>query len=313
MNQNQFLTDSLPEAYNLTMRPLNIPLFLQACKQFLDLQVCSSLFFLIIENSRKWNYCKYIVRLYIIKLFFQIQNFQNNIQSHVPSLSALNLPDNSSSMIETKANIINQEQTQFHTQIKNENKLEDQNCFLSEYYQAENIPSNVDNINSKNIVPIVKRPTINRFHCNQCNIHCDERFENLSQLKQHTITNHGCFRCHICKEKFTRRSNLLRHCIKHIGFDPYVCKVCSATFKRKEILTRHIMKHHSSFTNANELVIQKISFSSSLDYLRQRQLATMKSEDSQSKGSVTMKSIKSEPIVADNENEHFEEISVSLM
>ena len=256
--------------------------------------------------------------------YLNIQYFQNNCevvntQPHVSSLQAIT-SSNFSSTIETKPTVIKQEQIESHPPLVAQhqdqpiksgvnNKLVDQNCLLSEFYQVENIPAKLDH-NYKNVIPIVKRPTINRFHCNQCNINSNQTFSNLSQLKQHTISIHGCFRCHICFQNFTRRSNLLRHCINHIGVDPYVCKVCSATYKRKEILMKHIAKYHPTFTNANEQIIQKISFSCSLDYLRQMELRKIEYQDKELHGSMTK--IKKEPAVGDNENDYFEEVSIAL-
>ncbi|THD25922.1 Zinc finger protein [Fasciola hepatica] len=109
----------------------------------------------------------------------------------------------------------------------------------------------------------VRRPSSNRrFPCNQCR----EEFPSLHTLEEHTMCQHGTYRCHICKAQFTQRSNLQRHALKHVGFKPFECRVCSKAYYRKDHLMRHMEMGHPGYTPRENITVHLTS-SESLDYL----------------------------------------------
>lgn len=93
---------------------------------------------------------------------------------------------------------------------------------------------------------------------------CTEKYEKLSDLRQHT-RSHNIFNCKLCKKRFTIVSNLRRHLRSHID-DPDVkhededssmkenvsmsnefkCVACTKTFARRKLLSEHL-KTHSVF------------------------------------------------------------------
>ncbi|TNN20240.1 Zinc finger protein [Schistosoma japonicum] len=109
----------------------------------------------------------------------------------------------------------------------------------------------------------IRRPSTNRrFPCNQCK----EEFPSLHTLEQHTLSQHGTYRCHICQAQFTQRSNLQRHALKHVGFKPFECRVCSKAYYRKDHLMRHMEMGHPGFTPRDNITVHLTS-SESLDFL----------------------------------------------
>lgn len=109
----------------------------------------------------------------------------------------------------------------------------------------------------------VRRPSSSRrFPCNQCR----EEFPSLHTLEEHTMCQHGTYRCHICKAQFTQRSNLQRHALKHVGFKPFECRVCSKAYYRKDHLMRHMEMGHPGYTPRENITVHLTS-SESLDYL----------------------------------------------
>ncbi|VDP91984.1 unnamed protein product [Echinostoma caproni] len=110
---------------------------------------------------------------------------------------------------------------------------------------------------------VARRPSSNRrFPCNQCR----EEFPSLHTLEEHTMCQHGTYRCHICKAQFTQRSNLQRHALKHVGFKPFECRVCSKAYYRKDHLMRHMEMGHPGYTPRENITVHLTS-SESLDYL----------------------------------------------
>ncbi|CAH8516922.1 unnamed protein product [Schistosoma turkestanicum] len=119
------------------------------------------------------------------------------------------------------------------------------------------------NIGQTGRLTTIRRPSTNRrFPCNQCK----EEFPSLHTLEQHTLSQHGTYRCHICQAQFTQRSNLQRHALKHVGFKPFECRVCSKAYYRKDHLMRHMEMGHPGFTPRDNITVHLTS-SESLDYL----------------------------------------------
>ncbi|CAI2730350.1 unnamed protein product [Schistosoma spindalis] len=112
------------------------------------------------------------------------------------------------------------------------------------------------------LTSIRRQSTSRRFPCNQCK----EEFPSLHTLEQHTLSQHGTYRCHICQAQFTQRSNLQRHALKHVGFKPFECRVCSKAYYRKDHLMRHMEMGHPGFTPRDNITVHLTS-SESLDYL----------------------------------------------
>ncbi|KAH9286978.1 PR domain zinc finger protein 1 [Echinococcus granulosus] len=101
------------------------------------------------------------------------------------------------------------------------------------------------------------------FSCNQCSV---MEFRSLQHLEVHTLEVHGGYRCHVCHAKFTQRSNLQRHALKHVGFKPFQCRLCGHGYYRKDHLMRHMEVLHPNFS-ARENIDVYLTSSQSLDYL----------------------------------------------
>ncbi|KAL5113122.1 hypothetical protein TcWFU_010505 [Taenia crassiceps] len=101
------------------------------------------------------------------------------------------------------------------------------------------------------------------FLCNQCS---KIEFRSLQHLELHTLEVHGGYRCHVCHAKFTQRSNLQRHALKHVGFKPFQCRLCGHGYYRKDHLMRHMEVLHPNFP-ARENIDVYLTSSQSLDYL----------------------------------------------
>ncbi|PSN48075.1 hypothetical protein C0J52_03425 [Blattella germanica] len=62
----------------------------------------------------------------------------------------------------------------------------------------------------------------------------------------HEKTNEtATFSCHSCNKTFSRRSNLSRHLLVHIGTQPFVCEICKKSFNVKSKLIVHRRIHNS--------------------------------------------------------------------
>lgn len=85
-----------------------------------------------------------------------------------------------------------------------------------------------------------KRSPNKEFTCNQCG----DKFRSLNSLTEHTTAVHQWFRCTTCNAKFTQRSNLQRHSLKHLGFKPFKCAICRKEYYRKDHLVRHVEVSH---------------------------------------------------------------------
>lgn len=105
------------------------------------------------------------------------------------------------------------------------------------------------------------------FSCNQCG---ELEFRSLQHLEHHTLETHGGYRCHVCGAKFTQRSNLQRHALKHVGFKPFQCRICKHGYYRKDHLMRHMEVLHPTFP-ARENIEVFLTSSQSLDYLNTSQ------------------------------------------
>ncbi|VDM31894.1 unnamed protein product [Hydatigera taeniaeformis] len=109
----------------------------------------------------------------------------------------------------------------------------------------------------------VRRSSSTRqFTCNQC----ENVFGSLQDLEEHTTAKHGAYRCHICNAKFTQRSNLQRHALKHVGFKPFECCLCERAYFRKDHLMRHMETTHPG-VSARANIRVRLTSSESLDYL----------------------------------------------
>ncbi|VDD75219.1 unnamed protein product [Mesocestoides corti] len=107
------------------------------------------------------------------------------------------------------------------------------------------------------------------FSCNQCR---EFDFRSLQHLEAHTLEVHGAYRCHLCHARFTQRSNLQRHALKHVGFKPFECGVCRRAYYRKDHLMRHMEVTHPNFAPRENINVYLTS-SESLDYLKRTQTA----------------------------------------
>ena len=79
-----------------------------------------------------------------------------------------------------------------------------------------------------------------QIKCNQC----EDVFDSMQELHAHTISVHGHYRCRQCNTKFTQRSNLLRHSLKHEGRKPFACTACAKCYYRRDHLQRHLNNLH---------------------------------------------------------------------
>ncbi len=104
-----------------------------------------------------------------------------------------------------------------------------------------------------------------KFKCNQCR----QEFNSLHALEEHTRVEHETYRCTECNAKFTQRSNLQRHSLKHVGFKPFRCNVCMKSYFRKDHLMRHMEQHHPDISARDNITVLLTS-SESLDYLANR-------------------------------------------
>ncbi|EUB63506.1 Zinc finger protein Gfi-1b [Echinococcus granulosus] len=107
-----------------------------------------------------------------------------------------------------------------------------------------------------------KSNSTRQFACNQC----ENVFGSLQDLEEHTTSIHGAYRCHICSAKFTQRSNLQRHALKHVGFKPFECGLCERAYFRKDHLMRHMETTHPGVP-ARANIHVRLTSSESLDYL----------------------------------------------
>ncbi len=80
------------------------------------------------------------------------------------------------------------------------------------------------------------------------------------------MATHGSYRCHVCQAKFTQRSNLQRHALKHVGFKPFECRVCGKAYFRKDHLMRHMEVGHPGYAPRENINVYLTS-SESLDFL----------------------------------------------
>lgn len=121
------------------------------------------------------------------------------------------------------------------------------------------------------------------FKCNQCS----DVFKFLRDLHQHTISTHRSYRCKNCGSRFTQRSNLQRHSLKHVGFKPYQCGICDKAYNRKDHLMRHMRRIHPG-VDASKNIRVLLTSSQSLDYLNRLHLNNLnqKEESDEGKGSI---------------------------
>ena len=110
--------------------------------------------------------------------------------------------------------------------------------------------------------PIKKR----KYACNQCNA----EYKLLGDLNHHTLNIHHSYRCMFCGVKFSRRWNLERHSLRHVGFKPFECGVCDRPYKRKDHLMRHMNRRHPG-VDASKNIRVFLTSSESLNYLRRLQ------------------------------------------
>ncbi|CAH8575617.1 unnamed protein product [Schistosoma curassoni] len=160
------------------------------------------------------------------------------------------------------------------------------------------------------LTSIRRQSTNRRFPCNQCK----EEFPSLHTLEQHTLSQHGTYRCHICQAQFTQRSNLQRHALKHVGFKPFECRVCSKAYYRKDHLMRHMEMGHPGFTPRDNITVHLTS-SESLDYLtRSNSLAEIQSipeNYEQQQPMFTDETLIENEYYNENENENLDDIKLS--
>ncbi|XP_018651971.1 putative zinc finger protein [Schistosoma mansoni] len=164
------------------------------------------------------------------------------------------------------------------------------------------------------LTSIRRQSTNRRFPCNQCK----EEFPSLHTLEQHTLSQHGTYRCHICQAQFTQRSNLQRHALKHVGFKPFECRVCSKAYYRKDHLMRHMEMGHPGFTPRDNITVHLTS-SESLDYLtRSNSLVEFQSipenyeqQEQQQQPMFTDETIIENEYYNDNEHENLDDTNLS--
>lgn len=104
-----------------------------------------------------------------------------------------------------------------------------------------------------------------RFTCNLCPA---LQFGSLLELEHHTQRTHGKYECHYCHAKFTQRSNLQRHALRHVGFKPFCCRLCERAYFRKDHLMRHMASQHPNISNASLFVDVRLTSAEALDFLR---------------------------------------------
>lgn len=82
-----------------------------------------------------------------------------------------------------------------------------------------------------------------------CHI-CMKEYVDLKSIRRHLLRIHNIeppegmvlYECLECLEKFSDKSHLERHTLKHTGARPHICEKCNKGFSRKEHLTRHLLK-----------------------------------------------------------------------
>lgn len=84
---------------------------------------------------------------------------------------------------------------------------------------------------------------------NKCMI-CDEKFDNVNNLKDHSKTAHSgppFYKCEICKQRFVLKSNYDKHLENHVN----VCKKCNCEFQTIEILNSHKCENEDALCNTS--------------------------------------------------------------
>lgn len=79
---------------------------------------------------------------------------------------------------------------------------------------------------------------------------CFKEYVDLKSIRRHMLRIHNIappfglavYECVECFEKFSDKSHLDRHTLKHTGIKPHVCLKCNKAFSRKEHLTRHLAR-----------------------------------------------------------------------
>lgn len=87
-----------------------------------------------------------------------------------------------------------------------------------------------------------------RFMCTICN----KDYVDAKSIKRHLLRIHGVdpppgttiHQCSECHQRFSDKSHLTRHYLKHSGERPHNCSLCSKSFSRKEHLNRHLICVH---------------------------------------------------------------------
>lgn len=82
-----------------------------------------------------------------------------------------------------------------------------------------------------------------------CHI-CFKEYVDLKSIRRHLLRIHNIeppegtvlYECPECFQKFSDKSHLDRHMLKHTGVKSHVCPKCNKGFGRKEHLTRHLVK-----------------------------------------------------------------------
>jgi len=83
--------------------------------------------------------------------------------------------------------------------------------------------------------------------------HCSDFFTRRDQLKAHLLKSHNegtWLTCHIRQKKFSCKSSLKKHLVRHDGAKPYVCSDCPKCFYTAGELTQHMPCRYTRTTSS---------------------------------------------------------------